>query len=239
MERARLLQELRDAYSQETLEVERLRAAVHAAAEGGIDGPEVEAAWERLRAWETGSWLRSQLQAVVSGGDLVKLAAVVKQAELFVADGGFWRGRQRSQQNCSESSSLLRDIEMAKEKLATLRAEEHAEQELQLAQASGDPAKLLSALRAARGDDGGVQRSDSGDSESPAAATPAAQPPPAPAVFSPRVGRSRPQASEADLPVLLGRLPPPPPRDMAIKDSAGGDLTAKPRRRVRWADKVE
>mmetsp|Transcript_92192 Transcript_92192/g.256604 ORF Transcript_92192/g.256604 Transcript_92192/m.256604 type:complete len:289 (+) Transcript_92192:1-867(+) len=235
MERARLLHELREATTQEA-DAERLREAARAAAEGGLDGPELERAWERLRRLGTCEWLSQQLQAATTRGDIVKLAAVVSQAEAFEchsdADAPL-RG---------EAARLFGDLlSVAKERLAAGRAEEHEQQELQLARASGDPTSLLAALRAARREPDVTATSSDDDS---AASTPPLPAPP-PAVFSPRVGRSRPRATdEEDLPVLLGRLPPPPCEDIkkgvrtppALKD---GKATGRSRRQVHWADALE
>jgi len=93
-------------------------------------GTEIDAAWQRLRELEAGQWQRRQLRAAAASGDVVRLQASLKQAELAGFSG--------------------EELNVARAALQCLNAQVHARQELQLARASRNPDALRAALLAAQ-----------------------------------------------------------------------------------------
>jgi len=89
----------------------------------------MDAAWQRLRELEAGQWQRRQLRAAAVSGDVVRLQALLKQAELAGFSG--------------------EELNVARAALQRLNAQVHARQELQLAQASRNPDALRAAFLAA------------------------------------------------------------------------------------------
>jgi len=111
--------------------LERLKAAAQAAGDAGLFGPEVDAAWERIRQLESNQWLRKQLQGAIASGDSARLQAAIRQAELAGFGGD-------------------PEVAAARAELESRNARLHARQELQLARAGANPYALLAAIRAAQ-----------------------------------------------------------------------------------------
>lgn len=149
MSNSHLGQQLRDAMG--SGDVDRLRHVAQASASAGVSRADVDAAWERVRELESGSWLKREIQHAVASRDPARLQAAIKQGEAA--------GLDRS----SDGQAALHG---ARAELSKLVAQRGARQELQLARASKNPYNIQAAIQSAKAsglDDAEIHAITNGD----------------------------------------------------------------------------
>lgn len=111
-------------------EISRLRMAVGAAADAGMAGQQLDAAWERIRFLESQEWSIRELRAARESGVSARLQVAISHAE--------------------QASVCREQLSAARADLRAWLSKSQAQQELQLARASGSACVLRAALDAAR-----------------------------------------------------------------------------------------
>jgi len=114
----------------ESDDIGRLRMAAGAAADAGMVGQQLSAAWERIRSLESQEWSLREIRTARASGASARLQVAISHAE---------------QAGVSE-----RELEPARAELRAWLSRSQAHQDLQLARASGSAHVLRTALGAAR-----------------------------------------------------------------------------------------